>query len=998
MAGESPDRSKQQGSSAETTTGSGAPVPEPAGAARDPRLTMTGEKAGVDQPTAVFSTRALRDFAGSAADEADPPSGGAAKSGKGAGDDTALRASLASWVRSAEENETGSAAEGGDATSSKSGAAYESSGAASDGDARDAASGEAAGEASKQTAGASSVTAAEKPAEKGSEEADGAEGSAKGEEADGAEPVDSAADAEDAPKAEDAPESEEAPESAIEAEGDPKAEAGAEGTSKAGTEAEGDSKAGPESEGDPKADSEAEGGPKVETEVEGDSKAEAGAEGTSKAGTEAEGDSKAGPESEGDPKDETEAEGDPKVETEVEGDSKAEAGAEGTPKAGTEAEGDSKAGPESEGDPKAETEAEGDPKVETEVEGDSKAEAGAEGTPKAGTEAEGDSKAGTESEGDPKADSEAEGGPKDETEAEDDPKDDPKDETGVEDGPTDSKASVDKPTAVFKVRQPAVDQPTTVLKLREPKPSDETADKSARKPGPSWAAKSPAAGTADKPDASASDKPAPAAKSASGSDAGPFDTERTSKFVALKSLDESAPAKPKPAAGPAEATTALPQVGPERTTQQPLPPKPPMDLLAELTNTPPPPETPVRSIARRVKIWTPLVLLVAVIIAIVQVVRPLPAPTLTLTAKDTYSFDGDKVKLPWPGEGQGWMDVDGVGTMDHFGEQKPVPIASVAKTMTAYIILRDHPLKPGQEGPKIKIDATAAKEGSYDESGDESTLNTVHAGQFLTEKQALSAVMIPSANNIARLLARWDAGSEEAFVKKMNDTAKELGMTNTTYTDPSGLTKTTVSTAEDQVKLGTAAMRIPAMVAITSVASWTDPSGKYWTNYNELPFKIGAIGLKTGSTTAAGGNLLFAAHKQVGGRTVTIVGAILGQYKPNILETVNAVSKTALLAAKDVPTSAKILKKGDVVGYVDDHLGGHTPVVVTKDVTAVGWAGLTVKLSFTSGEVPHTAKAGTQVGTLTVGDGGADGAVKIPVALQKDLVEPRWTDKLTRLG
>ena len=127
-------------------------------------------------------------------------------------------------------------------------------------------------------------------------------------------------------------------------------------------------------------------------------------------------------------------------------------------------------------------------------------------------------------------------------------------------------------------------------------------------------------------------------------------------------------------------------------------------------------------------------------------------------------------------------------------------------------------------------------------------------------------------------------------------------------------------------------MEIPALVAITSAASWTDPYGTNWPNYNELPYRMGAIGIKTGSTTAAGGNLLFAARKEVGGETVTVVGAILGQHKPTILKTVNDVSKTALSAAEDALTSAKILKKGDVVGYVDDKLGGHTPVVVTKDV------------------------------------------------------------------
>ncbi|MFD0393792.1 hypothetical protein ACFQ3Z_20910 [Streptomyces nogalater] len=86
-----------------------------------------------------------------------------------------------------------------------------------------------------------------------------------------------------------------------------------------------------------------------------------------------------------------------------------------------------------------------------------------------------------------------------------------------------------------------------------------------------------------------------------------------------------------------------------------------------------------------------------------------------------------------------------------------------------------------------------------------------------------------------------------------------------------------------------------------------------------------------------------------------------------------------------------------MVGYVDDRLGGHTPVVATKDVTAVGWAGLKVRLTFASGSVPHTAKAGTRVGTLTVGDGSA-AAVKVPVALQKDLAEPGFGAKLTRLG
>ncbi len=569
----------------------------------------------------------------------------------------------------------------------------------------------------------------------------------------------------------------------------------------------------------------------------------------------------------------------------------------------------------------------------------------------------------------------------------------------------DAEPRVDQPTTTFRARPPAVDQPTTMLKLggAEPdaKPDEKPGDRQGDGQGDGQVSEAgdksvtPQTHSTPDPGGSSATKPDPER-----------DAERTSTFVALKPLDAPASPKPKPITPPAEKpsvtpaseTAAIPQIGPERTTQQPLPPMAPLDLLAELTNTPPPPQTPVRTIVRRVKIWTPLVLLLVVVFAVVQAVRPLPTPTLALTAEETYAFEGDKVSLPWPDEGQGWMDVNGIGTVDSFGEQQPVAIGSVAKAMTAYVILKDYPLKSGEEGKSIPVDAKAETEGGYDKDG-ESTLNTVKAGDTLTERQALAAIMIPSANNVARLLARWDAGSEEAFVKKMNDAAKDLGMKNTKYTDPSGLKETTVSTAEDQVKLGNQLVRMQALVDITKLPVWKDPSGRVWQNYNRLVPYNNAIGIKTGSTTRAGGNLLFAATRDVGGEIVIVVGAVLGQHKPPIIDTVNAVSKTALIAAQDALTSRKILKKGDVVGYVDDGLAGHAPVVAAKDVSAVGWAGQMVKLTLSEEgtTIPHEAKAGTKVGSLSVGDGTGD-AVEIPVALQSDLTEPGYGAKLTRVS
>ncbi|MET7674936.1 D-alanyl-D-alanine carboxypeptidase [Streptomyces seoulensis] len=508
--------------------------------------------------------------------------------------------------------------------------------------------------------------------------------------------------------------------------------------------------------------------------------------------------------------------------------------------------------------------------------------------------------------------------------------------------------AVDTPTTALKspaAEKPRVDQPTTMLKV---------------------------GGKA---------KPAAAEQEA----------ERTSKFVALKP-DLKGPS-PR-----VEETRAVPQVGPERTTQQPLPPKPPLDLLAELTNTPPPPETPVRTLVRRVKIWTPLVILLVVILGVVQAMRPLPQPTLALTAKDSFTFDGGKQDIPWPADGQAAMDVQGIGSFGSSGSGKPVPIASVAKVMTAYLILRDHPLKSGAPGPKIRIDKTAQAQSK---AGQESTVD-VTAGDEITQREALEGVLIASANNVARLLARWDAGSEKAFVAKMNAAAKGLGMTGTTYTDPSGLTNSTVSTAVDQVKLAKAAMTQPAFREVAAMMSYTDYKGTYHSNWNQLVGHNNVVGIKTGTTTSALGNLVFAAKQDVGGETRTIIGAVLRQPPSkrdnSILSAAMDSSDALIRAGQGALKSETVLKKGTVVGYVDDGLGGETPVEVTEDVKAAGWAGLKVKLSFTSGTIPHTAKAGTEVGSLTVGDGSSAGAVKVPVALRADLAEPGLGAKLTRIG
>ncbi|MEU0568712.1 hypothetical protein ABZ297_25495 [Nonomuraea sp. NPDC005983] len=223
----------------------------------------------------------------------------------------------------------------------------------------------------------------------------------------------------------------------------------------------------------------------------------------------------------------------------------------------------------------------------------------------------------------------------------------------------------------------------------------------------------------------------------------------------------------------------------------------------------------------------------------------------------------------WPAEGQAAVAVDGAGTQVK-GERTPVPIASLTKVMTAYVILERHPLKAGQDGPVITIDATAAAESS---SSDESTVQ-VSEGQRFTERQMLQLMLIPSGNNIARMLARWDAGTQQAFAAKMNRAADQLGMDDTTYTGASGYEDSTTSTAADQLALTRAAMKSQVLRDIVATRELTVPGiSRTITNTNTLLGKQGVIGLKTGSSTAAGGNLMWAARTQ--GRLV--LGVVLHQ-------------------------------------------------------------------------------------------------------------------------
>jgi D-alanyl-D-alanine carboxypeptidase (penicillin-binding protein 5/6) len=363
-----------------------------------------------------------------------------------------------------------------------------------------------------------------------------------------------------------------------------------------------------------------------------------------------------------------------------------------------------------------------------------------------------------------------------------------------------------------------------------------------------------------------------------------------------------------------------------------------------------------------------LLLLGGALYTVAPLRHPLPTPTVELVVPASMTIPGTAPQLPWPRSGQAMISIAGLGTLGTSGGSKPLPIGSVTKVMTAYVILTEHPLAAGEHGPKLTVSARQAAAYPAEKARGESLVE-VRAGEVITQRQALQAALLPSANNIARVLAAWDSGSVAAFVEKMNATAEQLGMSGTHYTDPSGLDPDTVSTARDQVILASKAMALPAFAEIVKQKRATLPVAGTVKNYNELVGQDGVVGIKTGSTDEAGGCLLFAAVVNVGGRNFTILGAVLGQPgadTPVQLDRVFAVTRSLLRSTAAALAVHALVEAGEQVATVHGPLGTGTTINAAEQVEVVGWPGLRVRLDAQIPAVPSRIAAGVEHGQLTV--------------------------------
>ena len=412
------------------------------------------------------------------------------------------------------------------------------------------------------------------------------------------------------------------------------------------------------------------------------------------------------------------------------------------------------------------------------------------------------------------------------------------------------------------------------------------------------------------------------------------------------------------------------------------------ERLAEIgRQLPPPSEEELEIVAglrarrrrRRVVVWgTAFIVAVLCAGAIAQWVRPLPGATVETPA---VRLPGAPPSFAWPATGAAAASVVGVGALGQVRGAQAVPVAGLAELLAAYVVLSDHRLAPGADGPAVPVSADALAAYQAGQAAQESEV-PVAAGESLTELEALEGLLIDSGADMATVLADWDAGSVGAFVAKMNATAGALGLTSTHITDPTGVDPATTSTAEDLVRLGEASLSIPVLRQMVSLGQASVPMTSVVFNPNFDLGQDGIIGIKTGSDSNAAGCFLFAAQQSVDGKNVTVVGAVLGQpggaLGPNTaaVDAGDALVKSIFVSLH----SFTLFTPGQQVGRIAAAWGSTAPLTVTQPVSLVGWPGLTATLAVRHGRLDGALVRGATVGTLQAGVGSSSAEVAVRTA------------------
>ena len=387
-------------------------------------------------------------------------------------------------------------------------------------------------------------------------------------------------------------------------------------------------------------------------------------------------------------------------------------------------------------------------------------------------------------------------------------------------------------------------------------------------------------------------------------------------------------------------------------------------------------------------------LLVVVALAAFNYLRPIPAVAAAPQLPSTDTVPGTAPAIPWPGRGSAAVGAPGLGLIAGSGNEAAIPAASVTKVMTALIILADHPLAVGAAGPGVTVTDADVQAYQTDLAQGQSVAK-VEAGEVLSELQLLQGMLVPSANNYAQIAARWDGGSVDAFVAKMNARAAAMKMTHTHFADPAGASPQSVSTPSDLVLAGIAAMKDPVFAATVAMPQVDLPVAGTVFNVDAVLGQSGIVGIKTGSGLNSGANFLFASKQQIDNRNILVIGCVMGQAT---LEVAFNSAKSLIAAVTPALHVRRVIAQNQTVATYTTPWGNQADLVSQVDVDLVEWPGMIVRQHLDANPlvVDHALAARTREGTEHVVLGDYD--LDVPLVTADPLYPPGRLWRLTRVS
>jgi D-alanyl-D-alanine carboxypeptidase (penicillin-binding protein 5/6) len=385
-----------------------------------------------------------------------------------------------------------------------------------------------------------------------------------------------------------------------------------------------------------------------------------------------------------------------------------------------------------------------------------------------------------------------------------------------------------------------------------------------------------------------------------------------------------------------------------------------------------------------------IALLMAFGYVVTSLVAPVPATAAVVAHEKTLVQPA--AQLAWPGYGSAAIVApDYPGASASHGSTASVPIASITKTITALVVLEKKPLNGGDQGPDIAFtqrdvdiwNGVIAAGGSW---------APVVAGTSLTEKQALEAMLLPSANNYAISLANWAFGSTDAYLKAANGWLAHEGFTGTKVVTPDGLDPGNVSTTKDLIGIGKLVLASPALSSIVAMKNATLPGAGAQDNTNALLGFDGMDGIKTGNTDQAGYCLLFSAQVPVGTSKVRVLGVVLGASSHDELW---AGVQALLTSMKNGFHPVTPVEKGQAFGTYTTAWGVSSKLIATETKTFLVWSDTPIQVDLQT----RPLSSGFKGDVLGEGTFTLNGKTEtVPLALARDVPDPGFGWRLAHPG